>query len=99
MYSPQAIAQPRPKGKIIPARPTLSATLQLDKNILILTSRPTRKRNNISPRFATRLRFGFAAVGKMAFWKPGMRIITDGPSMIPPRTSAITRGWRSLERG
>lgn len=35
----------------------------------------------------------------MAALKPGMRIMTDGPSMIPPITSAITRGCRILERG
>jgi len=34
-----------------------------------------------------------ALAGKMAFWKPGMRIMTDGPNRIPPMTSAMTRGW------
>ena len=37
--------------------------------------------------------------GKMVARKFGIRPITEGPSMIPPTTSATTRGWRILERG
>ena len=98
-YSPHAIAHPRPKGSIIPANPTLRATLQFDINKLMFTSSPTRNRKRIKPTFATRLRFGIAAVGKIASSKPSMRIRTDGPRMIPPMTSAITLGCRILERG
>ncbi len=39
------------------------------------------------------------AAGKMVSVKPGIRPMTEGPSKMPPMTSAITRGWRSLERG
>jgi hypothetical protein len=99
LYKPQEIAHPRPKGRIIPASPTLNATLQFDLNNRMSTSRATRNKNSIRPKFATRVNIGIEAVGKMAFWKPGIRIITDGPRIIPPMTSAITLGWRSLERG
>jgi len=39
------------------------------------------------------------AAGKMALVKPGMRPKTEGPRRMPPMTSAMTRGWRILERG
>lgn len=42
---------------------------------------------------------GIEAAGKMASLNPGMWPITDGPRMIPPMTSAMTRGWRILDRG
>ena len=51
------------------------------------------------PRFAATLNAGMEAVGKMAAVKPGMRPMMLGPRMMPVMTSAITRGWRSLERG
>ena len=93
------MAQPSPKGNAIPARPTLTADLQLLIKYRISTSRPTRNRNRTSPRFAIRFKLGIEAVGKIASEKPGMRPITEGPSRIPPMTSAITRGWRIRERG
>lgn len=105
LYKPHAIAQPKPNGKIIPAVPTLNATLQLPKKTRRSTSSPTKNKNSTNPRLAMRLRFGMEAVGNMASVKPGMRPITVGPSMIPPITSAITRGcfifdsgqWRSRQ--
>ena len=48
---------------------------------------------------ATRVSVGMEAAGKMALVKPGMRPMIEGPRMMPPMTSAMTRGWRSLERG
>lgn len=99
LYIPQAIAHPNPKGRIMPANPTLSATFQFFAKSPRLTSSPTRNKNRIKPRLATKLRFGIADAGNIAAWKPGIRIMTEGPSMIPPRTSAITRGCRILERG
>jgi hypothetical protein len=39
------------------------------------------------------------AAGKMEVWKPGIRPITDGPRMMPPMISEMTRGWRILESG
>ena len=99
LYRPQAMAQPSPNGKAMPARPTLTADLQLLMRNRISTSSPTRNRKRTSPRLAMRLRLGIEAVGKMASVKPGMRPMTDGPSRIPPMTSAITRGCRMRERG
>nr|POF24725.1 hypothetical protein CFP56_71700 [Quercus suber] len=92
------MAYPRPKGKAIPAVPTLSATFQLLAAYRRSTSKPTKKRKSTNPKFATRVRLGILAVGKMASEKPGMRPMTEGPSKIPPTTSAMTRGlartWR-----
>ena len=93
------MAQPRPKGRAIPAAPTLNATLQLEMRIRKSTSRPTRKRKSTRPRLATRERVGIEALGKMASLKPGTRPRTDGPSRIPPMISAMTRGCLILERG
>ena len=42
---------------------------------------------------------GMEAGGKMALVKPGARPRTEGPSSIPPMTSAMTRGCLILERG
>lgn len=42
---------------------------------------------------------GIEVVGNIAFVKPGIRPIMLGPRMMPVRTSAMTRGWRSFERG
>jgi hypothetical protein len=83
----------------MPARPTLAAILQLLARYLRSTSSPTRKRNNTRPRFATKVRLGMEAAGKMALVKPGILPNTEGPRRIPTMTSAMTRGCRSLERG
>ena len=42
---------------------------------------------------------GMEAAGKMALVKPGARPRTEGPSSIPPMTSAMTLGCLILERG
>jgi len=99
LYRPLAIAHPRPNGSAIPAAPTLTATFQLLTKYRRSTSRPTKKRNRMSPKLATRLRPGIAGVGKMACVKPGIRPMTEGPRRTPPSTSAITRGWRRRARG
>ena len=39
------------------------------------------------------------AAGKMALVKPGARPRTEGPSSMPPITSAMTLGCLILERG
>ena len=93
------MAHPKPNGRAMPARPTLRAILQLDTSRRRSTSRPTRKRNSISPMLAASERVGIEAAGKMASVKPGARPRTEGPSRMPPMTSAMTRGWRILERG
>ena len=93
------MAQPSPKGRAIPAAPTLSAIRQLLTRNLKSTSRPTRNKNSTRPKFAARVRAGSEAVGKMASLKPGIRPMTDGPSKIPAMTSAMTRGWRSRDKG
>lgn len=93
------MAAPRPKGNAIPAAPTLSATFQLLTKKRRSTSRPTRKRKSTKPRFATRDKLGMDAAGNIAAVNPGILPITDGPSRIPPMTSAMTRGWRILESG
>lgn len=99
LYSPYAMAQPKPKGKIMPAADTLTATRQLLTRKRRLVSSPTRNRKSTNPRLATKFRLGIEAVGNMASVKPGIRPITEGPSMTPAMTSAITRGWRILESG
>jgi hypothetical protein len=83
---------PRPKGRIIPARPTERATRQFLMNMWRSVSRATRKRKRMRPRLATRLRMGRLASGKMAALKPGICAMTEGPRMMPPMTSAMTRG-------
>jgi len=83
----------------MPASPTDRAMRQFDMKRRMSTSSATRNRKRIRPRFATRLRIGMEAAGKMAAWKPGMRIMTEGPRMMPPMTSAMTRGCRISERG
>ena len=42
---------------------------------------------------------GMEAAGKMALVKPGARPRTEGPSSMPPMTSAMTLGCLILERG
>ena len=42
---------------------------------------------------------GMEAAGKMALVKPGALPRTDGPSSMPPMTSAMTLGCLILERG
>ena len=42
---------------------------------------------------------GMEAAGNMAFVKPGARPRTEGPSSMPPMTSAMTLGCLILERG
>lgn len=83
----------------MPANPTLTAILQLDTSKRRSTSRPTRKRKRIKPMLAAVVRVGREATGKMASEKAGICPRTDGPSSIPPMTSAMTRGCLSLERG
>ena len=98
-YRPYAIPQPKPKGRAIPAAPTLSAIRQLERRRRRSTSSPTRKRKSMRPTLAAIDNVGMEAVGKMASVKPGTRPNTEGPRRIPPMTSAMTRGWRNLERG
>ena len=93
------MAHPNPKGRAIPAAPTLSAIRQLESRSRKSTSRPTKKRNRIRPRLAAVFRTGMEAVGKMAAVKPGIRPNTEGPRRIPPMISAMTRGCLILERG
>jgi hypothetical protein len=88
------MAAPKPKGRAILATPTVMATRQLLTKYRMSTSSPTRNRKSIRPMLATKVRLGFASSGKMVSVKPGIRPITDGPSRMPPMTSAITRGWR-----
>lgn len=83
----------------MPAAPTLSATLQFFKSSRRSTSSPTKKRKSTRPILAARESVGMEAVGKMASVKPGIRPNTEGPRRIPPMISAMTRGWRILERG
>lgn len=99
LYRPYEMAHPRPNGRIIPAADTLAATRKLLNRKRRSVSRPTRNKNRIRPRFATRFRLGIEASGKMASVKPGMRPMTEGPRMTPPITSAMTRGWRILDSG
>ncbi len=75
------------------------ATLQLLTKKRTSVSRPMRNRYRTSPRLATRVRFGNDSVGKMAARNPGTFPMTEGPKMMPPMTSAITRGWRIFLRG
>ena len=42
---------------------------------------------------------GMEAAGKMALVKPGARPRTEGPSSMPPMTSAMTLGCLILDRG
>ena len=42
---------------------------------------------------------GIEAAGKMASVKPGARPRAEGPSSMPPMTSAMTLGCLILERG
>ena len=91
--------QPSPKGIAMPAAPTLRAIRQFDTRSRRSTSSPTRKRKRIRPTFAAIESAGMEAVGKIASVKPGMRPNTEGPSNIPPMTSAITLGCLILERG
>ena len=99
LYSPQDMAHPKPNGNAIPATPTLTASLQLLTKYLKSTSKPTRNKNNTSPRFATSDRFGIDSVGNIASVKPGIRPMTDGPRRIPPMTSAMTRGCHKRDSG
>jgi len=99
LYNPQAIAHPKPKGKIIPRKPTLTAMRQLLIRNRTSTSNPTMKRNNIRPMLATVASVGWAPAGKTVEVNPGIRPITEGPSRMPPMTSAMTRGWRRRDRG
>ena len=98
-YSPYAIAHPSPNGRAMPAAPTLSAILQFLTRRRKSTSSPTRKRKRIRPTLAAVESVGIEAVGKMALVKPGTRPRTEGPSSMPPMTSAMTRGCLILERG
>lgn len=93
------MAQPSPKGRAMPAAPTLNAIRQLLTRNLKSTSRPTRNKNSTRPKFAAKVRAGIEAVGKMALLKPGIRPITEGPNKMPAITSAMTRGCRSRDRG
>lgn len=83
----------------MPAAPTLSAILQFDTRSRRSTSRPTRNKKSTRPTLAASESVGMEALGNMASEKPGMRPKTDGPRRIPPTISAMTRGWRILERG
>jgi hypothetical protein len=83
----------------MPPTLTAKAMRQLLARKRTSTSRPTRNKNKIRPRFATKARFGIADVGKMAFVNPGILPNTEGPSRIPPITSAITRGCLSNDSG
>ena len=98
-YSPYAIAHPSPKGRAIPAAPTLSAMRQFLTRRRKSTSSPTRKRKRIRPTLAAADSVGMEARGKMALVKPGARPRTEGPSRIPPMTSAMTLGCLIMERG
>ena len=91
--------QPNPKGIAMPAAPTLRAIRQFDARSRRSTSSPTRKRKRIKPTLAAIESVGMEAVGNIASVKPGMRPNTEGPSNIPPMTSAITLGCLILERG
>ena len=91
--------QPKPNGRAMPASPTLRAIFQLDKSKRKSTSNPTKNRKSIKPTLAAMERVGMEAVGKMCSVKPGIRPKTEGPRRMPPMTSAMTRGWRILERG
>ena len=98
-YNSYAIAQPKQKGKAMPAAPTLKAILQLDTMIRKSTSRPTRNKKSINSTLTTRDKVGIDAWGKMPLVKPNMRPNTEGPRRISPMISAMRRGWRILERG
>lgn len=91
--------QPNPNGIAMPAAPTLKAIRQFNTRSRRSTSSPTRKRNRIRPTLAAIEKAGIEAAGNMAFVKPGMRPNTEGPSSMPPMTSAITLGCLILERG
>jgi hypothetical protein len=99
LYSPTAIAHPIANGIAILAKPTLSAIFQFDNRNRRSTSSPMMNKNKVRPRFATKLRLVIDSAGKMDCLKPGIRPMTDGPRMMPPMISDITRGWRILERG
>lgn len=99
LYNPYAIPTPRPKGRIMPSALTDRATFQLLNKKRRSTSSPTRNKKSTKPMLATSAKLGMASVGKIAFVKPGMRPMIEGPRTIPPMTSAMTLGWRSLERG
>lgn len=83
------MAHPKTKGMAIPAALTVAGIRQL----------LARKRNRIRPRFAAIMNAGIDSIRKMASVKPGMRPKILGPRMMPVMTSAMTRGWRSLESG
>ncbi|KAI2474379.1 Na-H-Exchanger multi-domain protein [Pyrenophora tritici-repentis] len=99
LYNPTAIAAPNPNGTAILAIPTLSAIFQLLSKKRKSTSKPMMKRNRVRPRLATRFRLVIDAWGKIESLKPGIRPMTEGPRMMPPMISEMTRGWRILERG
>ena len=93
------MAQPKPKGRIMPAADTLSAILQFLIKVLRFVSTPIMNKKRTNPKLATRLSVGRDSGGKMACRNPGILPITEGPNRIPPITSDITRGCRILERG
>lgn len=64
-YRPYEMAQPRPNGNAIPAKPTLAAILQLLVRYLRSTSSPTRNKKSTNPRLATRVKLGIESVGKI----------------------------------
>jgi len=99
LYSPTAMAHPSPNGMAMLAMPTLSAIFQLLSKKRRSTSKPMMNRNKVRPRLATRFRLVIDADGKMESLNPGIRPMTEGPRMMPPRISDITRGWRIFERG
>ena len=99
LYNPQAIAQPKPNGTTMPTKLTPAAIFQFLERNRRSTSRPTRNRNRTKPRLATVERMGIVSVGKMCLVKPGTLPMTEGPRIIPPMTSAITRGWRIRDNG
>lgn len=56
---------PSPNGRIIPAALTLTAVFQFAVNTLKSTSRPTKNKKRIKPRFAAMDKTGIDSAGKM----------------------------------
>lgn len=98
LYRAIEYVEPIPNGRTMPPNAIDAESRTLRLITFPSISRPTRKRNNTSPMLATRERKGKVSLGNICFVNPGIRPNAVGPKRIPPRTSAITFGWRIFLR-
>ena len=87
-----AKSAPKPNGRIIPAAEMVREYLAFRFNTLTSTSIPTRKRNKTRPMVDVKVNNGSESGGKIFAENPGIRPMIVGPRIIPPITSAMTRG-------